>query len=203
MHDLVDRAAGEHLTGQDYLDDFALRFGRISTPGFWKLERRQTFREPRSESWRAFDRGEWDLALRLLEERRLAIAAEERDLVERGVPNGWVRVVEHPISPYLRWEFHSLRLRNEYAGTIRVVRADDLRRFEERGPLPEVVTLDTDVMYDLVYDESGLQDGGVRITDPERVACWQRFIEDLYRDAEDVESFFRREVAPLGPPGVG
>ncbi|WP_431894775.1 hypothetical protein [Micromonospora haikouensis] len=34
-------------------------------PGFWKLERQQTFKEPGDEGWRAFADGRWEESLRI------------------------------------------------------------------------------------------------------------------------------------------
>lgn len=55
-------AAGERLELADYFADFAGRAGE-----FWKLEARQVFAEPGNDSWKAFARGNWEEAVRLLE----------------------------------------------------------------------------------------------------------------------------------------
>ncbi|MFJ8441746.1 hypothetical protein [Kitasatospora griseola] len=49
---------------------------------------------------------------------------------------------------------------------------------------------------------TGGPDGAIRWDDPERVGPWREFIRSLYRQGEDVASWFVREVAPLAPPRV-
>jgi hypothetical protein len=53
---------------------------------------------------------------------------------------------------------------------MRVVRADQVEEYEHHGQLPEMITLGADVMYDINYDQDGLQEGGTRIDDHEVVA---------------------------------
>jgi hypothetical protein len=55
-------------------------------------------------------------------------------------------------------------------------------------------------MYELEYDKNGLPDGAIRITERDTVTRWRKFIQDLYRAGEEVETFFEREVAGLEPP---
>lgn len=200
MRELLDGASGQRLVGDAYLEQFNQDFWEIEEPGFWKLERRQTFRQPRSESWVAFDKGDWEKALRLLEERRPSLEKNYRKIADHHFDTWWVRVAEKPITSYLQWEFHSYQLRAQLGANMRVVGADQVGQFEQDGPLPEIITLGTDVMYELVYDESGLQEGGTRFTDRELIAHWQRFIRDLYAAGEDVRDYFHREVANLEPP---
>jgi hypothetical protein len=110
-------------------------------------------------------------------------------------------VVEKPITPYLQWELHVLRLRHEYGGLTRVVGSDHVQRYETNAPLPEIYTLGTDVMYEAVYDESGVLAAARRWLDRDLVDRCQRFIADLYRAGEPLDEFFDREVASLEPPG--
>lgn len=55
-------AVGERLELSAYYTDFLKRYERASE--FWKLEVGQVFAEPGNESWKAFDRGEWEESLR-------------------------------------------------------------------------------------------------------------------------------------------
>jgi hypothetical protein len=79
-------------------------------------------------------------------------------------------VVEFPITPYIRWAFEPLRVRAQSGERMRVVRADQVEEYEHHGQLPEMITLGADVMYDINYDQDGLQEGGTRIDDHEVVA---------------------------------
>ncbi|MFC4080043.1 DUF6879 family protein [Amycolatopsis samaneae] len=191
------------MVGDIYHEEFGKDLWRTGAPGLWKLERRQTFQEPYSESWTAFRNGDWEEALRLHEARRASLQDTYRKIVEHGFSTWWVRVVEKPITPYLQWELHLLRLRNQCGDHVRAVRPEQVEWFERDGPLPEVVTLGTDVMYEIVYDENGLPQGGVRFTDQARVVRTQERIQELFTAGEDMETFFEREVAGLAPPSGG
>ncbi|WFE92741.1 DUF6879 family protein [Micromonospora sp. WMMD987] len=202
MHDLLGGDPGERLDLADYWADFEDRFWKTAAPGFWKLERQQTFQEPGDEGWRAFAEGYWADSLRILEARRPEFADYYRRIADTGFATRRVRVVDEPLTPYLQWELHVLRLRHEYGGLTRVVDSARVASAESTGVLPEIYTLGTEVMYEAVYDGEGVLAAARRWRDPELVARCQAFIESLYRDGEPLDAFFARAVAPLEPPRV-
>lgn len=191
---------GETLARQDYKRDFRERDARVRGRDTWKLERRQHFEEQGSPSWDAVLRGDWDEALRLLEARREALLELGREDEERQSYFHRVRVVEKPLTTYLHWELHSLRIRAECGERIRVVDAGNLAGSERSGPLPEVVVLGGSTLYEVLYSETGTPVGAVRFTDPDLIHRWENYIRDLYRTGEDVRTYFAREVAHLPPP---
>ncbi|MEV1144429.1 DUF6879 family protein [Micromonospora sp. NPDC049799] len=195
MRDLLDGTTGEPMTRADYLVDFWDRFWTAGGAGVWKLERGQHFREPGYDVWEAFDRGDWAGSLRLLEVDRAQIAAEHRRMRQRGVALSWVRVVERPISAYVRWNLHVLRVRQQCGTDARVVGAGTLAAREAAGPLPELVTVGTSVAYELRYDGDGTLDGAYRHTDPDLVRRCRRAIADLHAAGEPLRGYFLREVA--------
>lgn len=200
MRDLLDGASGERLVGDAYGETLNKDFWEVGEPGFWKLERLQTFQEPYSESWTAFIKGDWEEALLLHEARRPSLEDTCRKIAEHGFNTWWVRVAEKPITPYLQWEFHLLRLRNQCGDNVRVISLDQIERFEESGRVPEIITLGTEVMYEIMYDENRLPEGGIRFVNRDLIVRCQKFIQDLYSVGEDLEIFFEREVAVLEPP---
>ncbi|MFE7869989.1 DUF6879 family protein [Micromonospora wenchangensis] len=202
MHDLLGGDPGEQLDLADYWADFEDRFWKTAPPGFWKLERQQTFKEPGDEGWRAFTEGRWADSLRILEARRPEFADYYRRIAETGFATRRVRVVDEPLTPYLQWELHVLRLRHEYGGLTRVVDSARVADAESACALPEIYTLGTEVMYEAVYDADGVLAAARRWRDPELVARCQAFIESLYRDGEPLDAFFARAVAPLEPPRI-
>ncbi|MET8358849.1 DUF6879 family protein [Micromonospora sp. NPDC005171] len=60
MRELLGGDPGEVLALDDYWADFDQRFWKTGPPGFWKLERQQTFQEPQDEGWQAFAAGRWE-----------------------------------------------------------------------------------------------------------------------------------------------
>src|SRR5215472_2996195 len=108
MHDLFDESLGVWQPLDLQWQDFEEHFWRVKSPGFWKLERRQSFGEPYDSSWQAFTRGDWAEAVRLLEGQRGRIAAYQRRIADHGISTQRVRVVAQPFDPYLRWELRAL-----------------------------------------------------------------------------------------------
>jgi len=200
MPDLLHGSSGQQLSLDEYWRDFDRLFWTVRAPGFWKLERQQTFAEPSNPSWVAFAKGDWDEALRRLDTKRDELAAYHQKIAEFGFRTHRVRVVEQPVTAYLQWELHVLRLRDELGGAVRVVDPDAIRHFEGTGPLPEIYTLGTDVMYQAIYAADGTLDSAVRYVDRDLVIRCQRFIQDLYAAGEPLAAFFRREIAGLAPP---
>ncbi|WP_216214886.1 DUF6879 family protein [Amycolatopsis aidingensis] len=200
MPEVPHRPAGEQLTPDDYLHDFFPRFWRITEHDFWKLERRQSFQEKQNASWEAFARGEWDEAMRRLEERSANLKDYYAKVARHGFTTYRVRVVEEPLTPYLQWQLHSQRQRGEHGEHVRVVDGDTIAPFEVDERLPEIVTVGTEAVYEVRYDSDGAIEGAIRSDDPRDVTLWRDFIRSLYDSGEDINSFFEREVAQLDPP---
>ncbi|MGW1177410.1 DUF6879 family protein [Kitasatospora sp. NPDC002543] len=191
---------GEILTRDDYRRDFRERDALVRGQDSWKLERRQHFEEQGSPSWEAARRGDWDEALRLLEGRREALREIGREDVERQSFFHRIRVVEQPLTTYLQWELHSLRIRAECGERIRIVGAAVLADSEKFDQLPEIVVLGGRTLYQVRYSEKGIPTGAIRFTDPDLVRRWEGYLADLHRAGEDVLAYFDREVAHLLPP---
>ncbi|MFJ2218086.1 DUF6879 family protein [Streptomyces sp. NPDC101062] len=207
MHDrnalTFEEHQGQRLLRADYGRDFQQRDEKITGRDSWKFERRQHFEELGSPSWEAFHRGDWTEALRLMAENGATywakVSQEDR---ERGSIFHRVRIVEEPLTPYLQWELNSLRIQAEYGLPIRVVSGDQLKALEATAPLPEIVVLGSQVLYEVVYTEAGLLDGAIRISDSGLIKSWESFIKELYEGGEDIISYVDRQVAHLPPPQV-
>ena len=195
MLEQVRAAGGERLERSDYLE----RFWELARTAdvLWKLERRQHFREMDNKSWEAFDRGNWDEALRLIREAAPEITRQIRQSSYRSLR---LRVVELPLSPYLLWEFHSLKVRAEAGNDIRVLHSDALAHREQEDPLPEVVGLGNTVLFEVLYDSSGSHLGARQINDRDLIAACRREFETLFPEGEPLLAFFDREVAGRRPP---
>lgn len=200
MHDLLGTAKGVRLLGDDYYNHFNEHFWKTGTSGFWKLERLQHFEEPGDDSWVAFNEGDWQKSLALLEERRSSLRTHYARISASGFETWRIRIVEHPLTEYMQWELHLLALRDQLGGHTRVLHTRDIEEFETGSHLPELITLGDDVMYEILYDETGLQEGGVLHTGAELVTRCRDFIKALYRQGEPINTYFDREVASLEPP---
>ncbi|MEU5692464.1 DUF6879 family protein [Actinosynnema sp. NPDC020468] len=200
MRELLRSTRSELLPLDVYWPEFEENFRRTDASGFWKLERRQEFREPGQDSWEEFSRGNWREALELLERGRAALIAEHRKMTASGFSARRVRVVEEPITAYLQWELHALRVRDECGGPVRVLAADRVARLERAELLPELYTLGGEVMYEAVYDEHGVLEAARRYTDRAVIARCRQVIVDLYAAAQPIAAYFARHVAGLPAP---
>lgn len=191
-------AAGERMALPVYYADFQENFGRARE--FWKLERGQVFAEPGDASWEAFDSGDWEESLRLLAHRREDLRRYHEEVAAAGTITRRIRIVAVPVTPYLQWELHLLKIRDETGGPIRILEAAAVADLEDRGPLPEIYTMDRTVMYRAVYDAHGVLAYALRYTSQELVGRCRDFIAGLYARGEPIRSFFEREIAHLPPP---
>lgn len=93
-----------------------------------------------------------------------------------------------------------LRRRYGEGEQVKVLPASVVSHLETSWPLPEVVILGADVMYEVLYDATGTHSGARRIDDPAVVSSCGREISEFYEMGEDLQVYFDREIAPLPPP---
>jgi hypothetical protein len=198
--DLFDGMDGELLPLPDYLAEFDRDFWSILEADFWKLERQQHFREPGDGSWRAFAAGDWVEALRQLDARRDDLTNYYAKVAAHGFVTYRVRVVEQPVVPYLQWELHLLRARERAGAMIRIVGPEAVADLEPHRPVREFATLGSTVLYEPVYDGSGVLCAGRRFRDRALIDRCRSATQALYDHGEPLASFFDREIAPLPAP---
>jgi hypothetical protein len=191
---------GQRLERPDYKRDFRERRAAIRDRESWKLERRQHFEETNDDSREALRRGDWAEVLRLFEAEREALRRSAREDESRGTAFRRIRVVQEPLTPYVQWELHWLRLSAECGHPVRVLPAPALAASESAGLLPEVVILGGRTLFQVLYTTAGVPDGAVRFTDPAVVQPWTDFLRHAYAVAEDIQDYFARAVAHLPPP---
>jgi hypothetical protein len=193
-------ADGARLNQSQYEEDFGANLWRVDGADSWKLECMQSYSEIGFPSWEAFMAGDWNTALRLYERERPGIAAFHEKFRRHHSCLYRVRVVAEPVTPYVQWELHCLKLRAECGEKIRVVSPSAISAHEPVGALPELISLCGRVLYHTVYDDREQPDGALRYADPELIAGYENFARGLYEAGEDVESYFRRAIAGLPPP---
>ncbi|MPY53345.1 DUF6879 family protein [Streptomyces acidicola] len=191
---------GDRLTRQDYKRDFRERRTAIRDGESWKLERLQHFEETNDDSRDALRTGDWPEALRLFEAERDALRRKAREEESRGAVFHRIRVVEEPLTPYVQWELHWLRLSAECGHSVRVLPASAIASAEADGSLPELNLLDGRTLFRVLYTDTGQPDGAIRFTDPRTVRRWTDYLRYVYEAAEDVQAYFDRAVAHLPPP---
>lgn len=196
MSNLFDDSISNLLNLDDYRADlWKKRAGQES----WKLERQQYFSDPTDAPWVAFAEGRWEDSLLLMEDNRPLFDNYCRKATESNTTLYRVRIVEWPIQPYVQWEFHYLRLATNAGEKIRVVNQQRVKQFENDGPLPDILTAGTDTVYRVLYTREGVPDAARRIVDAGVAERCIDLIKELYADGEDMDEFFEREIAHLGP----
>lgn len=198
MLDRVRGISGLELSAESYLEDFWPHFRQVEDV-LWKLERIQEFREPDELSWVAMMEGDWARALALVEEKRAESQQQARS--SEKFANRRLRIVQQPVSPYLQWEMQILKIRVETGEQdIKVLDAHAVRHLEVELPLPELLVLGTSALYEVLYDETGAPSGARRIDDLEVIDACRQELAELFDKAEDLLTYFEREIEPLPAP---
>ncbi|TDD00639.1 hypothetical protein E1292_28270 [Nonomuraea deserti] len=180
------------LSADDYLDDFWPSYRRMDDV-LWKVERVQSFSEAGGPGWAALTEGDRDRSLKLIDDGRAA---------SRGFARRRLRIVEPPVTSYLRWEMHVLALRGAAGEEVRVLAAQQVADLEIDRRLPELVVLGTSVMYEVTYDALGIHSGARRIDDQEVIAACRGELDKLFAAGEDLGGYYEREIVPLPAPQV-
>ncbi|MBV2363433.1 DUF6879 family protein [Streptomonospora nanhaiensis] len=201
MLDAIRGAEGRTMDRPAYhADAAALRANPDITGDVWKLERSQVFYEAGDPAWEAFLAGDWHRALEIFESERPALHTRIETYTRQGLRLRRLRIVEHPLTPYLRWEMQSHRIFVECGYEIGVLEAEAVRDHERRSPLPELMVYGRQVIYQVRYDDRWAPAGAKRIDDPVLANWAADFISGLYARSQPFSEFFHREVGTAAPP---
>jgi hypothetical protein len=180
---------GTRLTQDSYVREVDERLWSADGADSWKLERRQEYLEAGFPSWEAFAAGDWERSMALYDELRPGLIELGRISAEHKTVFRRVRVVERPVSVYLRWELAVLRVRAQCWESIRVVDAAALRSVEAGGPLVDALSLCGQTFYHTLYTSDGRPDGAVRFTDPAVIHDYEVMVRALYDAGQDLDRF--------------
>ena len=200
MLDRIRETDGTRLDRSAYHGQMRVETERVNGTA-WKLERSQFFTEAADDpAWQAFKSGNWSKSLGIFDDEREILAAEAAKYARQGSRFCRLRIVESPVTSYVQWEMHSLKITDEAGMPVRVLAADAVRDLERGLPLPEVVILGTRVLYEVCYHNSWTARGARRIDDPAVISQAAAEMAELWRQAEPLSAYFKREIAPLPPP---
>jgi hypothetical protein len=109
-----------------------------------------------------------------------------------------IRVVDFPISDYLRWELQVLQIRAEEGESTRVLDSANVASLERHRRLPELVVIGHASLYEILYTEDGTLSGARRTTDSDVIRTIAAELAVLFSGGEDLGSFVAREIGDQG-----
>ncbi|SRR5216683_2081160 len=203
MLDRIRATPGVLLDQNAYSDQYDHETGRL-TGVIWKLERAQVFTEDDDDpAWQAFLSGDWERSLAVFESERASRRVEADRYARQGSEFRRVRIIEHPVSAYLQWELHALKISDESGLPIRVLDASKVRDLERDQQLPELVIVGQQVLFEVRYDDQHwAAEGAHRIDDPVVIEQAAAEMARLWAMAEPLAAYFAREIAPLPVPAA-
>ncbi|TDQ53738.1 DUF6879 family protein [Actinorugispora endophytica] len=147
------------------LDGFGTEFSRAWSrleSRFLKVEAWQSYRESAdNESQQAFERGDVKRAHELLRYEAEADRPLYEDVQERGIDFARIRIVQPPLTDYLRYEMVGYRIRSEMGESIEVVPASSERVLPDGDHFDFLLfDRDTALVHDYGRGPTGVQTGG-------------------------------------------
>ncbi|MEV7808598.1 DUF6879 family protein [Microbispora sp. NPDC088329] len=183
--------AGERLDLEEFGERFAAAWSSLERR-FLKVECWQSYHEPgRNRSQEAYYRGDADQAVNLLRKEAEADKPLYDDIRERGIEYARIRLVQEPLTIYLRYEMLAYRIRAEMGENIEVVPCDPVRSLPD-DELFDFLLFDrcTALVHD--YGDIGLQAGGWLLHDDEALSRLERTAIELRQVAMPFEHFSSR-----------
>lgn len=179
----------------EFSDCFAQAWARLNSR-FLKLECWQTYVEAATnKSQEAYDLGDLPKACELLRQEAETDRPLYDEVSQRGIDYARIRLVQEPLTPYLKYELMSYRIRAALGENIEVVRHD------------EVVQLPNEEFFDFLlfdrnaalihdYGELGLQVGGWLCADGRVIARLETVAVELRTVAVPLTQFLMGGVTP-------
>ncbi|NND64426.1 MAG: hypothetical protein HKM24_00540, partial [Gammaproteobacteria bacterium] len=148
---------------------------------------------PDNASWQAFVDGDILKSVNLIDESFYEPEKARREAaIERGVYAMRVRVVQFPITAYLRWEFETYFAMLRLGEEIRVIEQRDIEDIEEQGRLSDVWLFDSNFALVPKYSSDGELTGGWQIVEAAALREIFTLSDQLIDRSEPFQSFYAR-----------
>ncbi|MEV6349841.1 DUF6879 family protein [Actinoplanes sp. NPDC051851] len=161
---------------------------------FLKLECWQRYWEAEdNRSQAAYDRGDLDTAGDLLRAEAEADRPLYQDVRTRGIEYARVRLLQEPLTPYLKYELLSYRIRVDLGENIEVVRCNDAAHLPDERHF-DFLLFDqtTALIHDYGTAEVGQQTGGWLTRDSEVITRLEQTVADLRQQAVPLHQYLAR-----------
>lgn len=178
---------GTRLDLDEFGAVFSTTWSKIESR-FLKLECWQAYRElEANESQAAYERGDVETARKLLRQEAEADRPLYEDIDRRGLEYTRIRLVQEPLSSYLRYEALSYRVRAEMGERVEVVSCDPALRLPDDRHF-DFLLFDrhTALIHDYGAGEVGRQTGG-----------WLTHAASAIDGLEEMVSTLRQDAVPL------
>lgn len=181
------------------LDGFGAEFERAWSgleSRFLKVESWQAYREAESnESQRAYEEGDHARARALLREEAEADRPLYEDVRRRGIDFARIRIVQEPLTDYLRYELMSYQIRLEMGEKIEAARVSadvslpDGHSFDERYFDFLLFDRRAALIHDYGHGTAGIQTGGWLVRDSDALEALEARALALRADTEDLHRY--------------
>jgi hypothetical protein len=203
MLEHIRQVPGEKLDRPTYHAQMTQETARL-TGIAWKVERHQSFTESDDDlAWQAFIAGDWEASIAIFDNERTDAQSEAEKYTKRGSELRRLRIVESPVTPYVQWEMQSFKVLDKCGLPIRVLDSHQVKYLEADHPLPELIVVGQQVLFEIRYNKHWAACGARRIEDRQVIAAARTEIAHLWDRAEPLNEYFQREIAPLPPPVFG
>ena len=181
------RRGSARLTLDEFQSRFADAWSRVDSR-FLKLECWQSYQELEgNESQEAYNRGDIAAVRELLRQEARADRLLYEDIRSRGIDYARIRLVQEPLTSYLRYELIAYEIRAEMGENIQIVRFDPALALPSKDHF-DFLLFDqhTALIHDYGSGDSGLQTGG-----------WLTHSIDVITALEQTALGLRRNAVPL------
>lgn len=188
------------LSSTEFSDRFLSEWHSTSQR-FFKVERRQEYEEPDDPSYQAFERGDFAEAHALVAKRIRDQDSFYAPARAKGIELVRIRIVEFPLSSYLKdYELLSYPVSEELGERIFVTEADSIRGILDDLAVPDFLLFDERCVLVNTHDANGSPNGGLLVTDPDAVAQYATVAVELQRPAISLATFLADQgISPESP----
>ncbi len=136
----------------------------------------------------AFNSGDLIETKRLLKEEAEVDDPIYKDVQQKGIDFARIRLIQRPLTPYLKFELMSYQIRQEMGETILIVElANDVKVPSEE--YFDFLLFDRRVALVHNYGDDGLQRGGWYVDQPSVIVKLEERVESLRRMSIDLKDF--------------
>jgi len=143
-----------------------------------KVEAGQDFREPGSKSYSRFMAGDYDAAVKLIPQERLADREDYLANCKKGIWDLRLRLVIRPLTQYLQWEFETYKCSARWGERICVIDITGEERRRRFGEVADFLLFDDQEVLLNWYDNGEFR-GGWHVTEPNLVSQCVKMAELL------------------------